>query len=103
MRTLETVRAIRYAGEKKSSHCFCVCECVNCNTNLKHENINKEEALVQEFMPYVVHIRAAMGSQIIADLKFALAEQKHKIITFVHLTEKGFTKIPDTNSDKLKV
>jgi hypothetical protein len=58
---LEIVKAITYAGGNNSTHFSCICDCVNCDTYMKHKNRNKEEALVQEFMPYVVNVRYAMG------------------------------------------
>jgi hypothetical protein len=42
---------------------------------MKHENINQEEASVQEFIFYVVHMRDAINLDSITDFKFALTEQ----------------------------
>jgi len=42
---------------------------------LKHENINKEEASVQEFIYYLVHMRDTISLDSITNFKFALAEQ----------------------------
>jgi hypothetical protein len=53
----------------------CLVECFNGNTYMEHENINQEEASMQEFIFYVFHLRDAINLDSNTDFKFALTEQ----------------------------